>query len=118
MFKNKKQQTENPDVEVASNVTMSPALAEIIERKKKGASAPAKKSKEKKVDLKDISDIPKDLLLLNRKPKIAPTISLIIDREIRDRAKEILYKDKRTMTEFVYSKLKELIDAEDSRING
>ena len=117
MFKNKKQKPET-DVQVASNVTMSPALAEIIERKKNGASAPAKKSKVKKDDLKDISDIPKDLLLLNRKPKIAPTISLIIDRDLRDRAKEILYKDKRTMTEFVYSKLKELVDAEDSRING
>lgn len=118
MFKNKKQQTENPDVQVASNVTMSPALAEIIERKKSGASTTAKKSKEKKVDIKDISDIPKDLLLLNRKPKIAPTISLIIDKNLRDKAKEILSRDKRTMTEFVYSKLKELVDAEDSRING
>lgn len=117
MFKNKKQKQEK-DVQVASNVTMSPALAEIIERKKNGASAPAKKSKAKKDDLKDISDIPKDLLLLNRKPKIAPTISLIIDRDLRDRAKEILSRDKRTMTEFVYSKLKELVDAEDSRING
>ena len=118
MFKNKKQKSEETNVQVAPNVTMSPALAEIIERKKNGESSPVKKSKAKKDDLKDISDIPKDLLLLNRKPKIAPTISLIIDRDLRDRAKEILSRDKRTMTEFVYSKLKELVDAENSRING
>lgn len=109
MFKNKKQQTET-DVTIASNVTISPALAEIIERKKNGESTPAKKTKEKKVDLKDTSDIPDDLIIIKRKPKLAPTISVIIDKELRDKAGDILRKDKRTMTEFIHKHLTDLVN--------
>ena len=48
MFKKKNTKT-NEDVVTASGVTISPALAEIIERKKNGLSAPAKKTKAKKI---------------------------------------------------------------------
>ena len=110
MFKNKKQKPEEADVIVASGVTMSPALAEIIERKKNGESAPVKKSKSKKVDLKDDSDVPEETIIFRRKPKLAPTISVIIDRDLRDRAGEILRKDKRTMTEFIHKHLTDLVN--------
>lgn len=110
MFKNKKQKSENEDVVTTSNVTISPVLAEIIERKKDGTPGPAKKSKEKKVNLKDTSDIPDELILIKRKPKLAPTISVIIDKELRDKASEILRKDKRTMTEFIHKHLTDLVD--------
>jgi hypothetical protein len=112
MFKNKKQKTQQEDVVTASGVTMSPALAKIIERKQNGESAPAKKVKEKKVDLKDTSDIPEETIIFKRKPKLAPTISVIIDRELRDKASEILRKDKRTMTEFIHKHLIDLVNGE------
>lgn len=110
MFKNKKQKPEEANVVTTSGVTMSPALAEIIERKKNGASAPVKKSKSKKVDLKDTSDVPVETIIFRRKPKLAPTISVIIDRDLRDKASEILRKDKRTMTEFIHKHLTDLVN--------
>lgn len=109
MFKNKNKKEETTET-TTSGVTMSPALAEIIERKKSGKSAPAKKTKTKTDELKDTSDIPDDLILIKRKPKLAPTISVIIDKELRDKAGEILRKDKRTMTEFIHKHLTDLVD--------
>lgn len=108
--KNKKEETETTTETTTSGVTMSPALAEIIERKKSGKSKTAKKTKSKSDDLKDTSDIPDELILIKRKPKLAPTISVIIDKELRDKAGEILRKDKRTMTEFIHKHLTDLVN--------
>ena len=51
------------------------------------------------------------IILIKRK-KLAPTISMIIDRNIRDKAGAILKSQGRTMTEFVLEHLNKLINGE------